>query len=103
MKQFTNQDLENRMPNKDETEKQPSKTASKSDSQVLQAEKLDFVDLVPTDRPRAQAMRGFDPIYTDIVDYIIRCTHRIWDERNVGLIYTHYTHDCIVYSALGTK
>ena len=69
---------------------------------VLQAERRDFVDLVPNDRPRAQPMRGFDACYTDIVDYIIRCTHRIWDERDVGLIYTHYTHDCVVYSSTGT-
>jgi predicted ester cyclase len=47
-------------------------------------------------------MRGFDPIYTDIVDYIVRCTHRIWDERDVGLIYTHYTHNCVAYTTLGT-
>ena len=53
---------------------------------VLQSERRDFVDMVPTDRPRVQPMKGFDPIYTDIVDYIIRCTHRIWDERDVGLI-----------------
>ena len=69
---------------------------------VLQSERRDFTDMVPTDRERVQPMRGFDPIYTDIVDYIVRCTHRIWDERDVGLIYTHYTHNCVVYSALGT-
>lgn len=69
---------------------------------VLQSERRDFVSMVPVDRARAQSMRGFDEIYTDIVDYIVRCTHRIWDERDVGLIYTHYTHNCVVYSALGT-
>lgn len=69
---------------------------------VLQVERHDYVDLAPTDRKRVQSMQGFDPIYTDIVDYIVRCTHRIWDERDVGLIYTHYTHNCVVYSALGT-
>ena len=71
-------------------------------SAVLQSERRDFVAMVPRERPRAQPMRGFDPVYTDIVDYIVRCTHRIWDERDVGLIYTHYTHNCVVYSALGT-
>ncbi|KAJ04268.1 ester cyclase [Sulfitobacter mediterraneus] len=82
---------------------QPPKQAPAAKApEVLQAERLDFVDLVPDDRPRAQPMRGFDPIYTDIVDYIIRCTHKIWDERDVGLIYTHYTHDCVVYGATGT-
>ena len=69
---------------------------------VLQVERHDYADLAPTGRPRAQSMRGFDPIYTDIVDYIVRCTHRIWDERDVGLIYTHYTHNCVAYSSLGT-
>lgn len=68
---------------------------------VLQVERRDFTDLVPTDRPRVQPMRGFDPIYTDIVDYIIRCTHRIWDERDIGLIYSHYTHNAAVYYNLG--
>lgn len=68
---------------------------------VLQVERRDFTDLVPTDRPRAQPMRGFDPVYTDIVDYIIRCTHRIWDEREIGLIYSHYTHNAAVYYNLG--
>ena len=68
---------------------------------VLQVERRDFTALVPTDRPRRQSMRGFDPIYTDIVDYIVRCTHRIWDERDVGLIYTHYTHNAVLYTATG--
>ncbi|MDF0599104.1 ester cyclase [Psychromarinibacter sp. C21-152] len=77
-------------------------TSKGAAGKVLQAERRDFVDLVPENRERVQPMKGFDPIYTDIVDYIIRCTHRIWDERDVGLIYTHYTHDCVVYSALGT-
>ncbi len=69
---------------------------------VLQVERRDFTELVPTDRERVQGLRGFDPIYTDIVDYIIRCTHRIWDERDVGLIYTHYTHNCVAYTTMGT-
>lgn len=70
---------------------------------VMQVERLDFTDLVPTDRPRMQPLDGFDPEYTDIVDYIVRCTHRIWDERNVGLIYTHYAANAIVHSSLGTS
>ncbi len=72
------------------------------DQQVLQVERRDYVDLAPTNRPRSQSLRGFDPIYTDIVDYIVRCTHRIWDERDIGLIYSHYTHNAVVYYPLGT-
>jgi predicted ester cyclase len=71
------------------------------DSKVLQVERRDYTDLAPQDRPRVQSMDGFEDIYTDIVDYIIRCTHRIWDERNIGLIYTHYTHNCTVYGTMG--
>ena len=69
---------------------------------VSSVETRDFVDLVPDDRPRGQSLEGFDDCYTDIVDYIVRCTHRIWDERDVGLIYTHYTHNCVLYTPLGT-
>lgn len=73
-----------------------------SGEQVLQVERHDYIDLAPSNRPRAHGMRGFDDCYTDIVDYIVRCTHKIWDERDVGLIYTHYTHNSIIYGALGT-
>ncbi len=75
---------------------------SRLSGQVLQVERRDFVELVPENRPHAQSLRGFDDVYTDIVDYVVRCTHRIWDERDVGLIYTHYTHNCVIYGVLGT-
>ncbi len=84
------------------TDETPTDPGSSNVRDVLQSERRDFVDLVPTDRPRVQGLRGFDPEYTDIVDYIVRCTHRIWDERNVGLIYTHYTHNSVIYTPLGT-
>ncbi len=91
--------MEDDMDKKDGT---VPKSDARKPSPVLQAEKRDFVDLVPEGRERVQPMRGFDACYTDIVDYIVRCTHRIWDERDVGLIYMHYTHDCVVYTASGT-
>ena len=69
---------------------------------VLQVERRDYPELAPNDRPRSQSLEGFDDIYTDIVDYIIRCTHKIWDERDIGLIYTHYTHNCVLYGTTGT-
>jgi predicted ester cyclase len=69
---------------------------------VLQVERHDYVDLAPKQRKRVQSMDGFDDIYTDIVDYIVRCTHLIWDERDVGLIYSHYTHNCVLYGTVST-
>jgi predicted ester cyclase len=46
-------------------------------------------------------MRGFDPQYTDIVDYIIRITHKIWEEKAVGYIYDTYQHNCVVHTSGG--
>lgn len=48
-----------------------------------------------------QPMRGFDEDYVDIVDYIVRCTHKIWEEGGVGLLYTHYSHNPVVHTAYG--
>jgi predicted ester cyclase len=52
----------------------------------------------PTDRllmrgaggPRLQPMRGFDDNVTDIIDYILRVTHAIWEEKAIGYLYEHY-------------
>ena len=52
-------------------------------------------------RPRRQALTGFDPDYSDIVDYIIRCTHRIWEEKNVGLCRSHYDAGCLIHTLAG--
>lgn len=50
---------------------------------------------------RRMAMRGFEPEYTDIVDYIVRITHRIWEQKEVGYIYDTYQHNCIVHGSAG--
>ncbi|MBV9282100.1 MAG: ester cyclase [Chloroflexi bacterium] len=51
---------------------------------------------------RRQPLHGFDEDYVDIVDYIVRCTHKIWEERGIGLIYTHYNHNTPVYMSDGS-
>lgn len=50
---------------------------------------------------RRMPMRGFDPEYTDIVDYIIRITHRIWEEKAIGYIYETYQHNCVLHGSSG--
>lgn len=52
---------------------------------------------------RRMPMRGFEPEYTDIVDYIIRITHRIWEEKEVGYIYDTYQHNCIIHDGNGDR
>ena len=56
--------------------------------------------LAPQGAPR-QNIPGFDPEYADIVDYILRCTHRIWEQKDVGLIATHYAPDIVVHMMTG--
>ena len=51
--------------------------------------------------PPRQPLDGFEPVYRDVVDYIVRCTHRIWEEKNVGLCRTHYTDDTVMHTLAG--
>ncbi len=51
--------------------------------------------------PRRQELPGYDPVYRDFVDYIIRCTHRIWEQKNVGLCRSHYSTDCMIHTLAG--
>lgn len=44
---------------------------------------------------------GFDSEFTDIVDYILRITWRIWEGRQVDLCRDYYTEDCPVYALTG--
>ena len=52
---------------------------------------------------RLHPMRGFEPTYSDIVDYIVRITHRIWEEKDIGYIYDTYSHDCRVWDDVGLQ
>ncbi len=56
--------------------------------------------LAPQGR-RRQALPGFDRSFADIVDYIVRITHRIWDERMIGEIRRFYAPDCPVVTLGG--
>ena len=50
---------------------------------------------------RRQDLPGFEADYCDFVDYILRCTHRIWEERNIGLCRTHYAQDVVMHTLTG--
>ena len=50
---------------------------------------------------RRQELPGFEPCYRDFVDYIMRCTHRIWEERDIGLCRTHYAADVVMHTLSG--
>ena len=50
---------------------------------------------------RHHSMQGFWDDYTDIIDYIVRCTHKMWEEGGIGLLYEHYSQDIKVWSEWG--
>jgi len=52
---------------------------------------------------RRQPMRGFDELYVDIVDFIVRVTHRIWEEKDIGYIYDTYRHNARVTDDSGLQ
>ncbi len=57
----------------------------------------DMAALLAPQGRRRQPMPGFDREFADIVDYIVKITHRIWDERMIGLIRRYYAADCPVW------
>ena len=52
-------------------------------------------------KERMHSMRGFEDTYVDIVDYIVRITHRIWEEKDIGYIYDTYRRNSRVYDDYG--
>ena len=46
-----------------------------------------------------QQLPGFDGEYRDIVDYVLKITHRIWEEKGIGVIYDTYHNDVTMHCA----
>jgi predicted ester cyclase len=61
----------------------------------------DIAQILEPQGSARQNIPGFDPEYADIVDYILRCTHRIWEQKDVGLIATHYGSSIVVHMMTG--
>lgn len=60
---------------------------------------------IPTDFGPEQRLTGFDPDYRNIIDYIVRITHRIWEtgDREVEYIGDCYSDDSLVYDDYGLQ
>lgn len=60
---------------------------------------------IPDDLGPEQSLSGFDPDYRNIVDYIVRITHRIWEteQREVEYIGDCYSDDSLVYDDYGLQ
>lgn len=70
--------------------------------QVNPLDHTDYNDFIHNpDAP--QKLDGFDPKYKDIIDYILRITHEIWEERGIGVIFDTYHNSTIAHSCSGTS
>lgn len=58
---------------------------------------------VPAQHGPRQSMRGFESTYQNIVDYIVRITYRIWEDRDVEYIGDTYSGDSRVYDDYGLQ
>lgn len=58
---------------------------------------------IPSDFGPAQPMQGFEDTYRNIIDYIVRITHRIWEDRDVTYILDTYSDDSRVFDDYGLQ
>jgi len=58
---------------------------------------------IPKDLGPHQSMRGFEETYRNIIDYIVRITHRIWEDRDVEYIADTYSDESRVYDDYGLQ
>lgn len=67
---------------------------------------LDYNDF-SKETKRVQKLDGFDYQYRDFVDYIMKITHNIWEEKGIGVIYDTYhnnvTMHCGSFNLVGIK
>ncbi|MFE7083284.1 ester cyclase [Priestia megaterium] len=59
----------------------------------------DYINLLEKAQKK-QRMKGFDPEYNNIVDYIVKITRQIWKEKDIGLIYDTYSTNISVHKGL---
>lgn len=52
-------------------------------------------------RKREMPLKGFDPHYGSLVDYILRCTYDIWERKNTGQCMRHYAEVGEIYTPMG--
>ena len=70
-------------------------------NKVTQVYWKDLPELLQPTGEKTQTLKGFDDEFIDIVDYIIRITHRIWEQKNVGLCLDYYGDYCPVHTLGG--
>jgi len=65
---------------------------------VVSVDHQDYNDFVKNTEKK-QDLKGFDDEYRDVVDYILKITHRIWEEKGIGVIYDTYHNDVTMHTS----
>ena len=58
---------------------------------------------IPDEFGPAQSLNGFEATYRNIIDYIVRITYRIWEDRDVEYIRATYADDARTYDDYGLQ
>lgn len=58
---------------------------------------------IPDDFGPPQSLDGFEAAYRNIIDYIVRITYRIWEDRDVEYIRATYADDARTYDDYGLQ
>lgn len=58
---------------------------------------------IPAQFGPGQSMQGFEETYRNIIDYIVRITYRIWEDRDVEYIGKTYSENSRVYDDYGLQ
>lgn len=64
--------------------------------EVKAIKNIDYNDFVNLEKV-SQDPKNFDKAYTDLVDYIVKITHKIWEEKSIGLIYDTYHNNVAMH------
>ncbi len=73
----------------------------KTDTDITLHKKGGLTQILSSDGYDKPAMRGFDPKFRDIVDYIVKMTHEIWEERGIGRLYEYYGTNMRIHTSSG--
>ncbi len=63
--------------------------------------KGDLTHILSSNGSMPSSMKGFAPQHQDIVDYIVKVTHEIWEERAIGRLYEYYGTNMVIHTTSG--
>ncbi len=81
--------------------KQKDTEAQSHSIDITLPQKGDLAQIISANSYDKPAMRGFAPRFQDIVDYIIKITHEIWEERGIGRLYEYYGTNMRIHTSSG--